>query len=258
MDKEEERIMKLFVEASSTGSTIPDPFSISSDDEHGSDGDYNPCNDEVSSDSNTSVKGNFKRTCLMFYIETIKQIVQRFDVSDPLYGIIELIEPSVAQKFEVKDLSNVLKRFPNFKEDVNEVDLQKEWKKHAFLDHNDLGFFLMKEGRALNSLNMATTVTQGPDSNTPNCVETEVDQSDDELIPLSQMRNRNNRGGFPLISNNIEQHDLNECSAVDVTMIENFKDVINTFGDEHSLDFLRLKNIKNGIPLPKPKLTNRC
>ncbi|KAL0881616.1 hypothetical protein ABMA27_001442 [Loxostege sticticalis] len=82
---------------------------------------------------------DFKRTCLMFYIETIKQIVQRFDFSDRLYGIIELIEPSVAQKFEVKDLSNVLKRFPNVKEDLNEVELQKEWKKHAFLDHNNLG-----------------------------------------------------------------------------------------------------------------------
>lgn len=55
MDKEEERIMKLFEEASSTGSTIPDPFSVSGDDEYGSDGDYNPYNDEVSSDSNTSV-----------------------------------------------------------------------------------------------------------------------------------------------------------------------------------------------------------
>lgn len=32
-------IMKLFEEASSTGSTIPDPFSVSGDDEYGSDGD---------------------------------------------------------------------------------------------------------------------------------------------------------------------------------------------------------------------------
>lgn len=32
-----------------------------------------------------------------------------------------------------------MKRFPNVKEDLNEVELQKEWKKHAFLDHNNLG-----------------------------------------------------------------------------------------------------------------------
>lgn len=29
-------------------------------------------------------------------------------------------------------------RFPNIKDDVNDVELQKEWRKHAFLDHNDL------------------------------------------------------------------------------------------------------------------------
>lgn len=79
---------------------------------------------------------DFKRTCLMFYIESIKQITQRFDFSDPIYGIIEVIEPSVAQKFEIKDLSSVLKRFSNLKEDVNDIELQNEWKKHAFLEHD--------------------------------------------------------------------------------------------------------------------------
>lgn len=69
---------------------------------------------------------DFKRTCLNFYIETIKQIVQRFHFSDPLYDILDVIEPSVTQKFEVKDLSNVLKRFPSVKEDINEMELQKE------------------------------------------------------------------------------------------------------------------------------------
>lgn len=68
---------------------------------------------------------DFKRTCLMFYIESIKQITQRYDFADPIYGIIEVIEPSVAQKFEIKDLSSVVIRFPNIKDDVNDVELQK-------------------------------------------------------------------------------------------------------------------------------------
>ncbi|CAG5038364.1 unnamed protein product [Parnassius apollo] len=46
MNKEEERIMRLF-EKASTGSSIPDPFSVSDDGQYGSDGDYNPCNDET-------------------------------------------------------------------------------------------------------------------------------------------------------------------------------------------------------------------
>lgn len=81
---------------------------------------------------------DFQRSCLIFYIESLKQITQRYDFSDPIYSIIEVIEPCVAQKFEIKDLSSVVIRFPNIKDDVNDVELQKEWKKHAFLDHSDL------------------------------------------------------------------------------------------------------------------------
>ncbi|CAG5059230.1 unnamed protein product [Parnassius apollo] len=64
MNKEEERIMRLFEEAS-TGSSIPDPFSVSDDGQYGSDGDYNPCNDKVSSDSsNSSVNRTSRRSKL--------------------------------------------------------------------------------------------------------------------------------------------------------------------------------------------------
>lgn len=82
---------------------------------------------------------DFRKTCLSFYIETIKQITQRFIFSDPLYDIIgEVVDPQKAQRFELKDISKVIKRFPNIKSDVDVEELNKEWKKHALLDFKEL------------------------------------------------------------------------------------------------------------------------
>ncbi|CAG4961410.1 unnamed protein product [Parnassius apollo] len=57
----------------------------------------------------------------------------------------------------------------------------------------------MKKGRSLKLLNMVTNVIQGPDSNTLNSTETEVEKSDDELIQLSQMQNENVRDSEVLL-----------------------------------------------------------
>lgn len=58
MDKNEERLMKLFEDASS-GSSVPDPFS--DDGQYGSDRDYDPRDDEVSSDNSDGLEGRNTR-----------------------------------------------------------------------------------------------------------------------------------------------------------------------------------------------------
>ncbi|KAL0833090.1 hypothetical protein ABMA28_001200 [Loxostege sticticalis] len=80
---------------------------------------------------------DFRKTCLSFYIEALSQIRKRFSFEDPLFDLLEnVLNPIKAQKFEVKDLSSVIKRFPNIETDTE--NLHKEWKKHAFLDFNKL------------------------------------------------------------------------------------------------------------------------
>lgn len=82
---------------------------------------------------------DFKKTCLAYYIESLKQITQRFDFADPLYDIIEdIINPAKAQRFETKDLSSLLNRFPNVVDNIDITQLHKEWRNHAFLDHQEL------------------------------------------------------------------------------------------------------------------------
>jgi hypothetical protein len=81
------------------------------------------------------------RTCLHFYIELVGQIKQRFDFSDPLFDIVNIVEPTIAQDegFAVRTLSPVLTRFPILKNHVNPQKVDSEWKEHNLLDHKSLG-----------------------------------------------------------------------------------------------------------------------
>ncbi|CAG5073085.1 Protein of unknown function, partial [Cotesia congregata] len=65
---------------------------------------------------------DFLRTCRAFYIELVTDIVVRFDFSDPIFDIIKIVNPKVAQKFEVKSLNDVFVRFPIL---CNNVDQQQ-------------------------------------------------------------------------------------------------------------------------------------
>lgn len=79
------------------------------------------------------------KKCLSFYIEAFKEIKSRFTFEDPLYACIDIVNPRIAQKYQNRDLKNVLERFPILKTHVNEQRLVKEWRDHAFLNHEDLG-----------------------------------------------------------------------------------------------------------------------
>jgi hypothetical protein len=83
----------------------------------------------------------FLKTCLNFYVELVTEIKNRFDFSDELFTILNILEPKTAQEFSTKSLSAVFIRFPMLK-DISKLDLQKtdsEWKNHALLDHSSLG-----------------------------------------------------------------------------------------------------------------------
>ncbi|KAF9417162.1 hypothetical protein HW555_005673 [Spodoptera exigua] len=94
--------------------------------------------DEFSREIPPTQNADFRKTCLSFYIEALAQIRKRFSFEDPLFDLLEnVLNPIKAQKFEVKDLSCVIKRFPNIIIPDTE-NLHKEWKKHAFLDFSEL------------------------------------------------------------------------------------------------------------------------
>lgn len=80
----------------------------------------------------------FLKTCLTFYIELVTQIKKRFDFKDDLYTLIDIVNPSIAQKYDVKSLGPVLKKFPNLKNFVDEQQLDNEWRQHALLNFKEL------------------------------------------------------------------------------------------------------------------------
>ncbi|XP_063635156.1 uncharacterized protein LOC134805887 [Cydia splendana] len=94
-------------------------------------------NDNPSQEIITDI-GNLKNNCLAFYIEVIHQIKQRFDFTDPVFNIVSILDPREAQSFRVKDLTDVLNRYPVLKDVINEQELHTEWRRHALLDHREL------------------------------------------------------------------------------------------------------------------------
>lgn len=79
------------------------------------------------------------KKCLAFYIESVKEIKQRFKFDDPIYQCLEIVKPNVAQKFENKDMLDVITRFPVLSSHINHQELVKELREHAFLDFENLG-----------------------------------------------------------------------------------------------------------------------
>lgn len=87
----------------------------------------------------------FYKTCLNFYVELVTQVKTRFEFSDPLFSLISVIEPKVAQDFTVNTLQPLLNRFPVIKEFVDRQQVDNEWKAHAFLNYKELGLDSTKQ-----------------------------------------------------------------------------------------------------------------
>lgn len=76
---------------------------------------------------------------LSFYLKLIGDIKERFNFSDPIFNLIDIMEPKVAQSFETQSLYPILERFPVLKKYVNLQDLDNEWRAHALLDFDSFG-----------------------------------------------------------------------------------------------------------------------
>ncbi|XP_065370891.1 uncharacterized protein LOC135963040 [Calliphora vicina] len=87
---------------------------------------------ESLSQISTTEKTIILQNCREFYIEAIHQIKSRFDFSDPIYSIVDIVNPKNAQNFEPKSLTLFTKRFPLFDIDLQQLD--NEWRQNALLD----------------------------------------------------------------------------------------------------------------------------
>ncbi|KAJ8970481.1 hypothetical protein NQ314_001210 [Rhamnusium bicolor] len=81
----------------------------------------------------------FFRTCQAFYIELTTDICKRFDFSDHLFDLISIVNPSVAQQFEIQSLAQVFQRFPILNNFVIRQKVDDEWRAHAMLNHPQYG-----------------------------------------------------------------------------------------------------------------------
>ncbi|GBP78909.1 hypothetical protein EVAR_55948_1 [Eumeta japonica] len=64
-------------------------------------------------------------------------ICKRFDFSDRLFSLISIVNPSVAQQFEIKSLGPVLQRFPVLNNFVKVQNVDDEWRAHALLNFSE-------------------------------------------------------------------------------------------------------------------------
>lgn len=49
-----------------------------------------------------------------------------------------MVDPGFAQSFRLKELSSVIERFPFIQNKIDVQELDKEWRDHALLDHENL------------------------------------------------------------------------------------------------------------------------
>ncbi|KAK9872224.1 hypothetical protein WA026_017026 [Henosepilachna vigintioctopunctata] len=64
-----------------------------------------------------------------------EKIKKRFTFSDPIFDIVPIVDPKVAQEYRVKSLTHILSRFPFLKTHVYSQELDNEWRQHALLDY---------------------------------------------------------------------------------------------------------------------------
>lgn len=79
----------------------------------------------------------FFTSCLNFYIELFTDIRRRFTFKEPIFQVINLVDPVVAQYFDVKSLLHVTKMFPILEPYVNVQEVDNEWREHALLDFSN-------------------------------------------------------------------------------------------------------------------------
>ncbi|XP_068232268.1 SCAN domain-containing protein 3-like [Palaemon carinicauda] len=71
---------------------------------------------------------NFRLRCLDFYIESALQIMQRFNLSDPIYEDLKALNPQSVMKKAIPSVAPLASKFPNIvnENDLNSID--REWR----------------------------------------------------------------------------------------------------------------------------------
>ncbi|XP_042304027.1 uncharacterized protein LOC121920849 [Sceloporus undulatus] len=81
----------------------------------------------------------FFETCQNFYIEAVSQIKKKFIFEDEIFSVLEIVDPVIAQSFQVRSLGKVFNRFSCLKENVNTLKAEQEWREHALLEFETHG-----------------------------------------------------------------------------------------------------------------------
>lgn len=94
---------------------------------------------EIKNDPNAADTQLFLQNCVNFYVELVSDIKRRFNFTDPIFDVIEIVDPVFAQTYKVTSLSHVLKRLPFLNDYVDSQQLDNEWRQHALFDHVEIG-----------------------------------------------------------------------------------------------------------------------
>ncbi|KAI4454200.1 hat family c-terminal dimerization region [Holotrichia oblita] len=76
----------------------------------------------------------FLKSILAFYIALVKNMKEKFSFKEPIFNIIDILDPKIAQSFKTKSLINIINLFPVLKDHLDAQALDNEWRRHALLN----------------------------------------------------------------------------------------------------------------------------
>ena len=78
-----------------------------------------------------STRAKYFESLRRFYIVAIQEMLSRFDFSDSIYSISELLRPTNARSLNQQNLSPLFKRFPILRNVCDPRQAEDEWRSHA-------------------------------------------------------------------------------------------------------------------------------
>ena len=84
-----------------------------------------------------------------FYIEIIRQIKARLIFTDPVFEIVNLVEPANARSLSPNSLAQLFNRFPSLQKSIDIHKADKEWREHSRLAPSVFGCETDKEVKDL-------------------------------------------------------------------------------------------------------------
>lgn len=81
----------------------------------------------------------FHSSCRNFYKVLLSDVIMRFDFSDAIFDIIDLVKPSNARNLSPKSLRPLFERFPQLASECDPVKANNEWREHVNLPSSVFG-----------------------------------------------------------------------------------------------------------------------